>query len=311
MVAAYQQGYQLAFLGTFHDQRLDGLLDGQIELGHQFLNGSGIGGIHRLHGGNRGRALDGRGQRLRQFHIGGVVGAIGESDVVLAGLGQHMELMAGGAADGAGIGFHRAIIQTKAIKDGAVGAVHDLVGVCQGIHIGVERVSIFHDEFPRAHDAEARANLVTEFGLDLVKIGRQLFVAVQLITHHVGDHFLMGWPQAERIVVAIGNAQQFRAIGRRPAGFFPQFHGLHHRHQHFLRASPVHFLTDYLLNLAQHPQPGWQPGVKAGGQFADHAGTQHQLVAGHNGVRRGFFNGSKQILGGAHRGSSADVTGKG
>ena len=301
----------MALFGTFHDQCLDGLLDGQVELGHQLLNGSGIGGIHLFHGGAGRRALDGRGQRLRQFHIGGVVGAIGKGDIILTGLSQNMEFVAGGAADGAGIGFHRAIIQAQAIKDRTVGPVHDLVGVCQGIHVGMEGIGILHDEFPRAHDAETWANFVTELGLDLVKIGRQLFVAVQLITHHVGDHFLMGWPQAERIVVAIGNAQQFRAIGRRPAGFFPQFHGLHHRHQHFLRAGPVHFLTNYLLHLAQHPQPGWQPGVKAGGQFADHAGTQHQLVAGHNGVRRGFFNGSKQILGGAHRGSSADVTGKG
>ena len=85
--------------------------------------------------------------------------------------------------------------------------MHDLVGVCQGIHIGMKGVGVLHDEFPRTHDAETWANFVTELGLNLVKVGRQLLVAVQLVTDHVGDHFFMGWAQTERVVVAIGNAQ--------------------------------------------------------------------------------------------------------
>ncbi len=97
----------------------------------QLFDGFGVGGIHLFHGRNRGRALDSGGQGFGQFHVGGVIGAVREGDVIFTGIGQHMEFVAGGAADGAGIRFHRAVVQTQAIKDGAVGLVHDLVGGSQ------------------------------------------------------------------------------------------------------------------------------------------------------------------------------------
>ena len=124
---------------------------------------------------------------------------------------------------------------------------------------------------------------------------------MQLVTNQIGNHFLMGGAQAESIVVAISDAQQLRAISWGPAGLFPQLHGLYHRHQHFLGAGPVHLLTDNVLHLAQHAQAGGQPVIQAGGQLADHAGPQHELMADDNGIRWGFFHGGKQVLGSAHR----------
>jgi hypothetical protein len=45
----------------------------------------------------------------------------------------------------------------------------------------VERIGVLHQEFARAHHAEARADLVAELGLDLVEVDRQLLVAGQLL----------------------------------------------------------------------------------------------------------------------------------
>jgi hypothetical protein len=40
--------------------------------------------------------------------------------------------------------------------------------------IGMEAVGVLHQELARAHDAEARPDLVAELGLDLVVVDRQL-----------------------------------------------------------------------------------------------------------------------------------------
>ena len=301
VIAAHQQRHQAAF-AAFDDQRLDGLLDRQIKLLDQLLDGFRIRRVGERHIRAGGGALAGGRHGLGQLHVGGVAGLVGEGDVVLAGFGQHVEFMAGGAADGAGVRFHGTVIQAQPVEDRAVGVVHHLVGLRQRVHVGVEGVGVLHGEFAGAHDAEARPDLVAELGLNLIEVGRQLLVAVDLVAHQIGDHFLMGGAQAEGVVVAVGEAQQLGAVGGRPAGLFPQFHGLHHRHQHFLGAGAVHFLADNTLHLAQHAQTGWQPGVQAGGQLADHAGAQHELMADHHRVRGGLFNGAEQVLGGAHIG---------
>ena len=58
--------------------------------------------------------------------------------------------------------------------------VHLVVGLAHAVLVDVEGVGIFHDEFARTHDAEARTDFVAELGLDLVVVDGQLLVAAQL-----------------------------------------------------------------------------------------------------------------------------------
>ncbi len=85
----------------------------------------------------------------------------------------------------------------------------------------MERVSVLHQEFPGAHDAKTGAALIAELGLNLIEIGGQLFVALQLVTNQIGDHFLMGRPEAEVAAVAIIHPQEFATILFPAARFLP------------------------------------------------------------------------------------------
>ena len=94
----------------------------------------------------------------------------------------------------------------------------------------MERVGIFHQEFARAHHAKAWAHFVTELGLDLEEVQRQLFVRAQLVTDQIGDHFFMRWAEDEWTIATIGNTQQFRTVLLPATALLPQFRGLNDRH---------------------------------------------------------------------------------
>ncbi|MND53213.1 hypothetical protein D3C80_442450 [compost metagenome] len=164
----------------------------------------------------------------------------------------------------------------------------------------MEGVGVLHDELATTHQAEARTDLVTELGLDLVEVDRQLLVAVQLVAREVGDDFLMGRADAELALMAVVQAQQLGAVLFPAAGFLPQLGRLHGGHQHFQGTGGIHLFADHCLDLAQHPQAHRQPGVEAGGELADHAGAQQQLVADHHGIGGGFLEGRQQVLTGTH-----------
>ncbi len=101
----------------------------------------------------------------------------------------------------------------------------------------------------------------------------------------------MGGAEAEVPLVAVLEAQQLRSVLLPAAGLLPQLRRLHRRHQHLQGAGAVHLLAHDALDLAQHPQPQRQPGVESGGELADHARAQHQLVADHLGVGGGLLDG--------------------
>ncbi|MCY1397860.1 hypothetical protein D9M71_128800 [compost metagenome] len=211
-----------------------------------------------------------------------------------------MELMGTGAADRAGVGLYGAEVQAQAGEHVAVGLVHAVVGFLQGSLVDVEGVGVLHDELAATHQAEARADLVAEFGLDLVHVDRQLLIAVELVAGQVRDHFFVGRACAEVAVVAILQAQQFRTVLFPAPRLLPQFGRLDARHQHFQGAGGVHFFAHDGFNLAHHTKAHRQPGVETGGELADHAGPQHELVADDDRVGRGFFLCGEQILTGAH-----------
>ena len=124
---------------------------------------------HRLAGGGARR-----GNGFGQFHVRGVIRTVRIQDGVLARIGDHLEFVRGAAADRAGIGRHRAVLQPQPGEDAAVGVVHVPVFGGERVVVDVERVGVLHQEFARAHHPEARADLVAELGVDLVEVDRQL-----------------------------------------------------------------------------------------------------------------------------------------
>ena len=133
-------------------------------------------------------------------------------------------------ADRTGVSLYRAEIQAHTAEDFAVRGVHCVVGPLQRFLRSMERVSIFHQEFTGTHHAETRAHFITELGLDLIEVQRQLFVRAQLVTNQVGDHFFMSRAEHERTFATVSNAQQFRAVLFPTTTLLPQFRGLNYRH---------------------------------------------------------------------------------
>jgi alpha-amylase len=83
-------------------------------------------------------------------------------------------------------------IQTHAAENVAVSLMHFTVGFDQTVFVQMEGISIFHGEFTTTHHTKARANFITEFGLDLIQVQWQLFVAVYFVTNQCSNDFFMG-----------------------------------------------------------------------------------------------------------------------
>ncbi len=308
VIAAHQQQPHLRLddravlvelVGGQH-QRLDRLRQRQLQqLGHVGagrLAGRGSLG-QRLRGG---AARGDQRQRFRQLDVGGVVAGRAVDDRVLAGVGDHLELMRAVAADGAGVGRHRAELQAQAVEDAAVGGVHRVVAAAGRVLVAVERVRVLHRELAAAHQAEARTALVAELGLDVVEVLGQLLVAAQLLARDVGDDLFGGRLDDEVAAMAILHAQQLRAHLVEAAGLLPQLGWLHDRHQQLDGAGAVHLVADDVLDLADHAQAHRHVVVDAGAQALDHAGAHHQLVADDFRVGRGFLERGDEELGGFH-----------
>ncbi len=189
-------------------------------------------GLHRGGLGNvqeRGQLGDGvhagRGDLLHGLHLvqrgagqagtGLGVGGIAAGTVHQLGLArfrQGHELGGHAAADLAAVGLHLAPLQTTAVADLLVGLAHGVVGFLHRFLRGVEAVGVLHNELAGAQKAEAGANLIAVLRLDLVQVHRQLLVGAQLVAHQVHDELLMGGPEAELVVVAVGQAHELRAV---------------------------------------------------------------------------------------------------
>ena len=120
----------------------------------------------------------------------------------------------------------------------------------------------------------------------MIEGARQVAVRFDVIAEQGGDHFLVGRAVQHLALVAIGDAQHFRAVGVVAPALAPQVGRLERRHQQFDGAGTVLFLAHDAFDLAQHAQAERQPGVDAGGGLADQAGAEHQLVADDLGVGR-------------------------
>ena len=76
-----------------------------------------------------------------------------------------------------------------------------------GCLVAVEAVSVFHDEFAAAHQTKARATFVAKLRLNLIQVLRQLFVAFDVLAHHISHDFFAGGLNDEIAAVPVLDAQ--------------------------------------------------------------------------------------------------------
>src|SRR5882672_8840991 len=257
-----------------HDRdRLDRLLKRQTEQLRDVLAPGLAGGRHLLHRLRRRLSRRARRQRLRELDVRRVVGLRTVGDGIFSGFGQYVELLRTRAADRSGVGRDGAEVQPETRKDARVGVVHVPVFALQIGIVRVEGVAVLHGEFAPAHDTEARPDLVSELGLYLVEMYRQLTVAADFPPRQIGNHFLVRGADAEIPVVAILEAQQLGPVFLPAPGLLPQLGRLHSRHEQLDRPGAVHFLAYDGLDLAHHPQAERHPSVDPAGEPANQPRT--------------------------------------
>ncbi len=298
MIATEQHRHWAGF--TFHYQRFNGAIGRDLEEGSHVLNAFHAGSRHLLHRCTRRRTRCGGRNGFRQLDVGGVIGVGAIGDEVFAGIGQYMKLVRGRAPDRTRVRRHGTEFETEPGENPAVSVIHGLVGGGEAVTSCVKGIGVLHQEFACAHHAEARADFVAEFHLDLVEVDRQLAIAFDLAARHIGDDFLVGGAKAEIALMAVTDFQHLRAEYRPAPGFLPQFRRLHRRHQEFDGASAVHFLAHHSFDPAQYFQAQWHPGVESGTQTFDESGAQHEFVADEFGLGRGFLGGGEKEPGDAH-----------
>ena len=300
MVATQQQQDEFAFVFAFNHDGFEGLFNRNIQEFNQRLNGFDVWCMYFGQLGLSSSAFAFKWQSRCQFDIGGVIGSVAICNNVFTTFSQYLEFVRAGTADAAGICGNRTEFQTQTGEDTAVSVVHILIGRLKRGIVGMEGISVFHDELARTHHTEARTHFIAEFGLDVVKVFRQLFVAVDFFAHDVGNHFFASRTHTEIAVMTVFQAQQFFTVKLPAAGFLPQFGRLYHRHQQLHATCAGHFFTHDIFNFAQYAQTHRHPSIKTGCVGFDQAGTNHQLVAGKCGFGRGFFKGRNEELGGFH-----------
>ena len=142
-------------------------------------------------------------------------------DIALSYLGQSSELMGVAASNGTGIRFYRPESQSTAAENPIISIVHDLITPVQPLRIGVEGVTIFHDELTTAHQTKPWPCLISVFGLDLVQHFRELSVRGDIVPDDVRKDFLVGGSQTEVPAIPVLDSPKLRTIGVPSSGFLP------------------------------------------------------------------------------------------
>ena len=174
--------------------------------------------------------------------------------------------------------LHRDRGQPHAREGAQIGDEHPVVGDARGGRVEIEGIGVLHQEFARAHDAEAGPHLVPELPLDVIEIARQILVGFHAGAENLGDHLLVGRAVEHLAVVAVADAQHLLAVGVVAAALAPQVGRLDGRHQHLDRARAILLLPDDPADLVENADAQRQPRIDAGRLLADHAGAQHQAV---------------------------------
>ena len=110
------------------------------------------------------------------------------------------------------LGPHRNGGQAEPREGAQIGGEHLVVGMTRARLIEIEGIGVLHQEFARAHHAEARPHLVAELPLDVIEIERQILVGAHGGAEDLSDHFLVGRPVQHVAIVPVLDAQHFLAV---------------------------------------------------------------------------------------------------
>ena len=124
VIPAQHECNHLAVTLAAHDECLYSGLECMAEEIRGFLHRAYVRGRDLFQFAARRGALTRRRQRLCELDVRGVVGAVRERDQVFARVGKHLELMRLGSADVARVREHRTVVQTDALEDAGIAAMH-------------------------------------------------------------------------------------------------------------------------------------------------------------------------------------------
>ena len=82
-----------------------------------------------------------------------------------------------------------------------------------------------------------------------------------LLSHKIGNHFLMGWSEAGVTLMAILETKELSAVIIPPAALLPKLTRLDSGHKDFYCAGPVHLFPDDVLHLSYGPEAEGKIGV--------------------------------------------------
>ena len=232
----------------------------------------------------------------RLLHIRRISAPLAEHDFVLARLGGHHELVRELAAHHARVRLDRDRLEPATLEDARVGVIHLVIARLRRLVRGVEAVGVLHDELLGAHQAEARADLIAELGLNLVEVLRHLPVGIDLARDERGDDFLVRRPEHPFLLGAVADLEQHVLGGLVAPALLPDIRRLEGGHEQFKRAGAIHLLAHDLLDLAQRAQPQRQECVEPARELADQPGAQKEFVRDDLGLSRRLFQRGNQCL---------------
>ena len=182
------------------------------------------------------------------------------------------------AAHRAGIRFNFEYVESGSAESREIRVDHGLISLHERGFVGVERIRVFHDEFASPHQTEPGTDFVAEFHLNLVQVQRQLPIAVDFAGDQIGDRLFMRAAQDHVVQVTVLEAHLLFADRQVPSRLLPQLGRTEDRHRDFERARLVHFFADDLRELFDHTLHERQIDIDAGGELADIAAAQQELM---------------------------------
>lgn len=295
------QGFDLTpggnIVGRFFEG-FDGVDAGRFEF---FDRRRGNSVLQVFSGGNRFWIVKRRLQRAGGFfEIGGVAAARIEDDFAFANFGWRHEFMGVLASHDAGVRFYWKSVESAAAEDLNVGVIHFLVAGLRRLIGDIKAVGVFHNKFPRSHQAKSRADFVAEFRLDLVEVDWELAVRMDFTGDERGDDFFVGGAEYPFSLGAVLRFEEDAASGFVAAALLPDFRRLQGGHQYFEGAGAVHFFPHNGLDFLQNSKPQREKCIQTAGQFSDEPRSEKKAMRKDFRFGRGFPQSWNECLTPAH-----------
>ena len=146
-------------------------------------------------------------------------------------------------------------IEPHPLERALVCAVLRRVALLQAGLVDVEAIRVLHHELADTEKPRARSRLVATFRLEVIDDLRHLFVALDLLHRMEMHELLVRVAHHELTAVVVFRAERDGLEHVPSAGLLPQLRRSEDGHLHLLRADPILFLADDLLDLLLHAEP--------------------------------------------------------